>query len=148
MSQTILETEPQPIFKTDSNTNKSYIAETVRIIDGKRQGRSRHYRPDGTPQMIADFKDDLLDGIVKEFHENGVTASRGRYIQDQRVGQHVFYDKTGKKTLEILYPDTLEEYVPMRPFLSKTYYDTKGDITLDLEYGEDWAVKNVTPEPT
>jgi len=80
------------------NSEKVYLE--FRIKDGKRHGECLSFFQNGTRQSLNTYKEGMLNGDYRVWHENGELQIEGQYENNKEVGEWVFYDKDGnvKKT--------------------------------------------------
>lgn len=52
-------------------------------------------------KKVITLKDDLKDGLYIEYYPSGITKDSGYYSLDKPVGNWTYWDKKGRKTLEI-----------------------------------------------
>ncbi|MBM3447824.1 MAG: hypothetical protein FJX90_01800 [Bacteroidetes bacterium] len=80
------------------NSEKVYLE--FRIKDGKRHGECLSFFQNGTRQSLNTYKEGVLNGDYRVWHENGELQIEGQYENNKEVGEWVFYDKDGnvKKT--------------------------------------------------
>jgi uncharacterized protein len=57
------------------------------------------------PMRITPYKEGLIDGIDKEFYENGNLKSASTYIRDALSGTRTTYDSTGRAIYTMQYQD-------------------------------------------
>lgn len=70
-------------------------------IDGKRSGLWQSYYPNGLKWSETTFKDGLKEGPTVAYFPNGVMRYTGRYYDDQRAGNWIFYDTLGTVELRV-----------------------------------------------
>lgn len=51
------------------------------------------------------YKDNNREGAWKEYYPEGALKTEGEYVKGKKAGRWFEYDKTGKRTGEIVYPD-------------------------------------------
>jgi antitoxin component YwqK of YwqJK toxin-antitoxin module len=80
------------------NSEKVYLE--FRIKDGKRHGECMSFFQNGSRQSLNTYKEGMLNGDYRVWHENGELQIEGQYENNKEVGEWVFYDKDGnvKKT--------------------------------------------------
>jgi len=63
--------------------------------NGKKNGASYVYLPDGTVSEIKNFKAGLEDGSFIEYFEKGKVKTKGQYVQGTREGRFIYYYPNG-----------------------------------------------------
>jgi antitoxin component YwqK of YwqJK toxin-antitoxin module len=54
-----------------------------------------YYFSDGSPEMEAVYKDNLLDGSFIRYYENGLKQGEGNYTEGRLDGTFTYYDEYG-----------------------------------------------------
>ena len=63
--------------------------------NGKAEGESTHYYPDGTIETVMHYQNDELNGSVQHFHPNGTLRSDMTYCNGETCGEERDYDEQG-----------------------------------------------------
>lgn len=65
--------------------------------NGKKNGIANEYYYNGALKSECNYKDDLLDGTLKEISQTGIVTYKVNYLEGNRIGEEAFYDEnTGK----------------------------------------------------
>ena len=86
---------------------ESYPDGTPKMIanyrNGKAEGESTHYYPDGTIKTVMHYQNDEVHGSVKHFHPNGALESDMTYCNGETCGEERDYDEQGNLVRIIRY---------------------------------------------
>lgn len=74
------------------------------LVDGKRHGTFRFWRPDGTLCCESTFEHGEAHGPFRRFHQNRQVSQQGCFEHDRRAGQIVWQRSTGRSTEVTLPP--------------------------------------------
>ena len=66
------------------------------FVNDKPQGIEKYFYPDGTLRLVARWKDGQLNGVVKNYDENGVLELESTFENDLRQGPTILYYPDGK----------------------------------------------------
>lgn len=73
-------------------------------VDGRQNGLETRYHYNSNQKYVEEeYKNDVQDGIYKEYHANGDLSVDGRFVQGQQEGLWKYYDESGKLSKEIKY---------------------------------------------
>lgn len=85
------------------------LLEEANYVEGKLDGERILYNNKGIKEVSEIYKSDVLNGPLKEFHENGKLKLLGTYTDNVLAGKvNVFYP-TGKLKEEVLFVNNIEE---------------------------------------
>lgn len=89
---------------TDTNfVDAAGLKQGYWIITGQMQQASG-YSPSAKVEEGM-YKDNNREGMWKEYYPEGALKTEGEYVKGKKAGRWFEYDKTGKRTGEIVYPD-------------------------------------------
>ena len=78
---------------------ESYPDGTPKMIatyrDGKKEGKSSFFYPDGTIKTVMYYQNDELNGAVQDYHPNGKLRSDMTYCNGEACGEERDYDEQG-----------------------------------------------------
>lgn len=139
-------TEKQPINKYEKVNDILFEGEKLEVKDGvvresstdekyymteykskERNGVSKQY--DSTGKIVlweGSYKDDKLEGLFKEYYEDGSLKSEGVYKNDKLEGEVKNYYENGNIKSKIIYKNGLEEGKAL-------YYYNKSEVILEKE---------------
>ena len=81
---------------------KDKLAYTVRLVEGKREGKEEWFHENGQRKSVAHFKEDLPDGELTAWHEDGSRHLKQQYKEGMPVGSHKeFYPGPEKQLAKI-----------------------------------------------
>jgi antitoxin component YwqK of YwqJK toxin-antitoxin module len=101
------------------------LTENYRV--GKKEGKATAFGQDGKVIAEKEWKNDLEDGICKEYYPTGIKKNEVSYTEGKRNGQAVFYDENGLKSMEGSYLDDLSDG-------DWILYGNDGQITFRIKY--------------
>ena len=78
-----------------------------RILNGGRQ-IARHWFPDGTPKIYAEWQGEALHGWFRTWHPNGHPKSEGQHTDMERVGVWKFWEPDGSLRVTVTYEGGIE----------------------------------------
>ena len=89
--------EKTPYTGVLQNINEKGILESeAEYKDGKMNGFSKLYYPNGKLKSEATFKNDVQEGIQKDYHENGKLSIEMTFKNGKPDGLAKAYDESGK----------------------------------------------------
>ena len=78
---------------------ESYPDGTPKMIatyrDGKKEGKSSFFYPDGTIETVMYYQNDELNGAVQSYHPNGTLKHDMTYCNGEACGEERDYDEQG-----------------------------------------------------
>ena len=78
---------------------ESYPDGTPKMIatyrDGKKEGKSSFFYPDGTIETVMYYQNDELNGAVQDYHPNGKLRRDMTYCNGETCGEERDYDEQG-----------------------------------------------------
>ena len=78
---------------------ESYPDGTPKMIatyrDGKKEGKSSFFYPDGTIESVMYYQNDELNGAVQHYHPNGTLKHDMTYCNGEACGEERDYDEQG-----------------------------------------------------
>ena len=78
---------------------ESYPDGTPKMIatyrDGKKEGKSSFFYPDGTIETVMYYQNDELNGAVQHYHPNGTLKHDMTYCNGEACGEERDYDEQG-----------------------------------------------------
>jgi antitoxin component YwqK of YwqJK toxin-antitoxin module len=95
--------------------------------EGKKNGKTRIYDTEKNLQKTVTYKNDVMEGEIEVFHENGCLIQKMMYKNGKKEGPFVSYNNNGVKLFEAHYKNDLLE----GPFIA---YDSFGDISTTCTY--------------
>ncbi len=95
------------------------LARECVMKDDKRNGTQTEYWPsEKKPRRVAEYKDNLLQGAVKEYYLSGKLKRQTNYVNDLLQGEERQYDEKGDLTLTRYW--LAGELVSKEDYLAKT----------------------------
>ena len=89
--------EKTPYTGVLQNINEKGVLESeAEYKDGKMNGFSKLYYPNGKLKSEATFKNDVQEGIQKDYHENGKLSIEMTFKNGKPDGLAKAYDESGK----------------------------------------------------
>jgi len=89
--------EKTPYTGVLQNINeKGVLVSEAEYKDGKMNGFSKLYYPNGKLKSEATFKNDVQEGIQKDYHENGKLSIEMTFKNGKPDGLAKAYDESGK----------------------------------------------------
>ena len=83
--------------------DSSLLQQESNYIQGKLNGDSNSYYPNGTISVTGKFKNDGKEGEWKWFYESGQLHSSVNYINNKKEGAQIFWSEFGNKSKEEIY---------------------------------------------
>ena len=68
------------------------------LVHGHKDGPYREWREDGRPFCALNYRNDVLHGLCRTFHDNGEPATTGNYDAGVRTGRWTETDAGGERT--------------------------------------------------
>lgn len=93
-------------FRYEDDTQ--YISYTGKYIDGKKEGKWKHFNKNGTVERIAFYKNGKKEGVWKEYYDNGAIESEEEYANDKKDGEWTKYYKNGSLRSKEIYSNNEE----------------------------------------
>jgi antitoxin component YwqK of YwqJK toxin-antitoxin module/Tfp pilus assembly protein PilF len=109
---------------------KGNLIQEIYFVAGKKHGKNNEFYPNGNPEMVQDFKDDLADGPATSYYYNGGKECELSYRNGERDGNQVCYYPNGAKKSELTYNNGKANG-------SYTSYNESGDLTARYQYIDD-----------
>ena len=85
------------------------LVQTENYNHGKKEGMATGFNEEGKVIWEKIWKNDLLDGLVKEYYPNGMKRSEITYLKGKRSGPAIFYRENGLKSMEGLFTEDLSD---------------------------------------
>lgn len=130
---------PATLFAQDATKDfydeaKTQVKSEIPLIDGKREGPSKTYFPNGKVKQEATFKNDKKNGPYIEYFENGNKKIECNYINGFLTGVYKEYHENGNLKLFTRYYKQADETKEAPVFVQK-----KANILsfVELEYYDD-----------
>ncbi|MGS0526110.1 toxin-antitoxin system YwqK family antitoxin [Zobellia nedashkovskayae] len=93
-----------PIGVSENFNEKGMKIRHTPYVDGHLQGVDITYNySNGNKYVEQEYKNDILDGIYKEYYPSGKLALEGQLIKGQREGTWKYYHESGKLKQERVY---------------------------------------------
>lgn len=92
-------------FSLNDNNN---LDEETELVNGLKHGKSKKYINDGTLLKESNYKNDLLDGIIK-WYSDGILSVESNYRKGENHGLHNEYDKEGRLSLQMNYNQGIKD---------------------------------------
>ena len=97
----------------------------VATLDGKKEGKSSFFYPDGTIETVMYYQNDELNGAVQDYHPNGKLRRDMTYCNGETCGEERDYDEQGNLVRIIRFDangdaESVEEVSPGRKLRKKS----------------------------
>ena len=103
------------------------LSHSVEYTTGKRNGKEQNFYPNGNVAEETNWKEDLKNGVWKQFFESGQLKSTAKYVDNKLEGTYTAYYPDGKKEIEGVYRHDVPNGEWKR-------FDDKGKITSTIKY--------------
>ena len=116
---------------------ESYPDGTPKMIatyrDGKKEGKSSFFYPDGAIETVMHYQNDELNGSVQHFHPNGTLRSDMTYCNGETCGEQHNYDEQGNIVKIIRWgangdAEERRDYDEQGNIVKITRFDANGDV--------------------
>lgn len=99
-------------YELDPKTGKKVKDRERHIEDGKRVGKGINYFPDGSIAAEYPYSNGLINGIVKEYYDDGQLYSVTEFKDDKEIGARKEYRDNGVQQKEIVFEngEKIKEY--------------------------------------
>ena len=105
---------------------KGKLAGEGQFLEGRKSGRWVEYFPDGKPEEVFQYRNDLLEGPSLRYFANGKVSRESTFKDGQPVGLETQWTEDGKKAWEIDHlpgGDTRRQYDAAGKLLDETTFE-------------------------
>ncbi len=110
LSSTVEFRQGKPEGKIELFAPEGHILSSYHILEGKKQGEEKEYYPFSKPPQVRlslNWKEDVIQGVVKTWYENGVLESQRDFNNNKKNGLSFAWFKEGGLMLMEEYEDDL-----------------------------------------
>lgn len=86
----------QTEFRADSTLKSS--KEVSDYDEDNEKGIYKEYYPNGFLKFSEELIEDFREGVYREFYDNGNKKHEGRYVDEERVEKHYYYNRKRETT--------------------------------------------------
>ena len=109
------------VFKEQTYYKNGVLQSEVTTISGKLNGQARYYDNESNIVSIANYKNNILNGMWIEYYKNGKTKHSIKYNFGFKDGSELWYYDNGSIKSETVYDDGKVIFETLR-------WDTDGNI--------------------